>query len=356
MTMSIPLRIAQVAPMWESVPPATYGGVERVVSHLTEELVRLGHDVTLFASGDSVTRARLISCSRRAWWRDPLSPGALRESLRAMSEALCDERPFDVVHFHTDYLKFPEWNDYVSRAVTTAHLLNEDGFYDELRWGRPSAFMVSLTKSQASMSSMNWVRTINLGLDDSEVQFNEGQRPEYLAFMGRLSPNKGPERAISIAQRSRLPIKLAGRSDELDGDHFRTVLQPLLTLPGVEYIGEVGGIRKAEFLSNAIALLFPISVPEAFGTIMVEAMACGTPVVGFNEVPVTDVVDGGLTGWIVKGEDEAVEAVAKCVTMDRKAVRRRFEERFTVARMAANYVSLYKDVIHGSKSLLRRDI
>ncbi len=336
------MKIAQVAPLHESVPPRSYGGTERVVSYLTEELVRHGQDVTLFASGDSVTRARLVPCAPRALrldgrWRDPLA-----HHVAMLERVLRRARDFDVIHFHIDYLHFP-----CSRRAGIAQLTTLHGRLDLpdlalLYRTFPRMPVVSISAAQRRpLPWLNWQGTVHHGLPAS-LYAGRAEPGEYLAFLGRISPEKGIEAAIEIARRAGLPLRIAAKVDRVDQEYFETAVAPLLRQPHVEFVGEIGEADKQEFLGGARALLFPIDWPEPFGLVMIEALACGTPVVAFARGSVSEVIEDGVTGFVVRGVAEAVAAVERVGSLDRRRCRCEFERRFAVSRMAGDYLDLYQ--------------
>ena len=341
------MKIAQIAPLAESVPPKLYGGTERVVSYLTEELVRLGHDVTLFASGDSETSARLVACTPRALRldstvRDPLARVTMMvEQVRRLAHE------FDILHFHIEHAHLPVFYPIARKTVTTMH--------GRLDWPELAPLyrefkdmpLVSISKSQrAPMSFANWVGTVYHGLPHEVCPFNpalnHSARGRYFAFLGRVSPEKGLDRAIETARRANVRLRIAAKIDAADEDYFRTRIVPLLALPGIEFIGEVNEEGKPAFLGNATALLSPIDWPEPFGLSMIEAMSCGTPVIAWPHGAVPEVVEDGRTGFVVDSIDATVAALEKAARLDRFQVRARFEERFSAARMARDYLSVYR--------------
>jgi glycosyltransferase involved in cell wall biosynthesis len=340
------MRIAQIAPLTEAIPPKLYGGTERVVSWLTEELVSLGHEVTLFASGDSVTAARLEPMWPRALRLD----GSVRDSLAlhmAMLETVrrrADE--FDVLHFHLDYLSFSIFSRQTTPFVTTMHgrldLPEHQTIFDAF----PSVPVVSVSDAQRKpVSQARWVKTVPHGLP-SHLLSPVAVEPKYLAFLGRISPEKSVDRAIRIAGQAGLPLKIAAKVDPVDRLYFEAEIRPMLDNPGVEFIGEIGDHQKSEFLSGALALLMPIDWPEPFGLVMIEAMACGTPVVAYAAGSVPEVIEDGVTGFIVGNEAEAASSIqGKLGHLSRAQIRARFEERFTVRRMAADYLGIYRDLL-----------
>lgn len=336
------MRIAQVAPLYESVPPQRYGGTERVVSYLTEELVRQGHEVTLFASGDSSTRARLVPGCRRSLRLDPSCADPLAHHLLMLERVLDRAEAFDIVHFHVEYLHFPFVRRRPLSHLATLHgrldLPELHPLFDEYR----EMPLVSISASQRTpLPAMNWQACIHHGLPAERYRFHP-DRGEYLAFLGRISPEKRVDRAISIAQRAGLPLRIAAKVDRADVEYFENVIEPLLEAPGVEFIGEIGDDDKSEFLGNARALLFPIDWPEPFGLVMIEAMACGTPVVAYRNGSVAEIVEHGATGFVVQRRDEAVDAVLACASISRARCREAFEQRFTAQRMARDYLDVYE--------------
>jgi glycosyltransferase involved in cell wall biosynthesis len=340
------MRIAQVAPLYESVPPRYYGGTERVVSWLTERLVALGHDVTLFASGDSVTNARLIPACEKALRLDsecidPLAPHVLMvEQVFALAER------FDLIHFHIDYLPFSRIRRERVPSLTTLHgrldLPHLVPLYKEF-----SAIpVVSISNAQRKpLPWVNWMATIHHGLPANALPFSQSEG-RYLAFLGRISPEKRVDRAIEIAIRSHRRLKIAAKIDRVDQEYFEATIKPLLNHPLVEFIGEIDDSKKGDFLRNAAALLFPIEWPEPFGLVMIEAMSCGTPVVAFPLGSVPEIIAEGVCGFVVRDIEEAVKAVARIDSIDRAACRRHFELNFTDEQMASNYLSIYQRLVH----------
>ena len=336
------MRIAQVAPLYESVPPQFYGGTERVVSYLTEELVRQGHDVTLFASGDSITAARLLPLCPRALRLDKFCVDQLAHHILMLERVFQHASEFDVIHFHVDYLHFPLSRRHSKPHITTLHgrldLPDLVPLYQEFR----EMPVVSISDSQREpLPWLNWQATVHHGLPPHLFTFHEGPG-KYLAFLGRISPEKRVDRAIQIAKRVGMELKIAAKVDAVDREYFNHTIKPLLNDPIVDYIGEIGEMQKDEFLGNAYALLFPIDWREPFGLVMIEAMACGTPVVAFRQGAVPEVLDDGVTGFIVDGLEEAVKAVERVSTLSRKQCRQVFDRRFAVSRMAKDYVTLYQ--------------
>jgi glycosyltransferase involved in cell wall biosynthesis len=341
------MRIAQVAPLYESVPPHAYGGTERVVSWLTEELVRQGHQVTLFASGDSVTAAELVPACRQALRLDPGCVDQLAPHLVMVEEVYRQADRFDLVHFHIDYLHFPVSRRCPHPQLTTLHGRLDIPELPALYRTFPAMPVVSISDAQrAPLPWLNWQGTVQHGLPLHLHTFRE-QPGGYLAFLGRVSPEKGLDRAIAIARRTGRPLKIAAKVDRADRDYFHDVIKPLLCAAGslVEFLGEVGGRDKDEFLGNAHVLLFPIDWPEPFGLVMIEALACGTPVIAFNRGSVPEVMVDGVTGFIVADVDEAVAAVGQVAGLDRRRCRAVFEARFSAERMARDYLALYRRLL-----------
>jgi glycosyltransferase involved in cell wall biosynthesis len=342
--MSHALRIAQVAPLFERVPPELYGGTERVVSYLTEELVRLGHEVTLFASGDSETRARLIAACPRALWRDPNVRETLPHHVRMMELVFRNADRFDVIHFHTDWLHFPLVRRQGCASVTTLHGMlhphDVRALFDEYL----EVPVVSISDNQRGpIPGANWRATIHHGLPRSSFTFR-GERGEYLVYLGRMSPEKRVDRAIEIARRADVPLKIAAKIYPEERDYFNATLAPLLkaTAPLVEFIGEIDHKERDELLGHASAMLFPIEWPEPFGLVMIEALACGTPVIAWRRGSVPEVIRDGVTGYVVESIEDAVRAVGEVHRLSRAECRRVFEERFDAKRMAADYVAVYR--------------
>jgi glycosyltransferase involved in cell wall biosynthesis len=339
------MKIAQVAPLIESVPPRLYGGTERIVSYLTEELVRRGHEVTLFASGDSITSAELSSCCTRALRLDPTVHDILPHFMLMIDKVRERADEFDVLHFHIDLFHFPLFRSLEARTLTTLHGRQDLGDLKPFYYRFGEMPLVSVSNDQRKpLPHANFVATIHHGIpaDLHRPSFEQGS---YLAFLGRISPEKRPDRAIRIARASGIPLKIAAKVDKVDDNYFRNDVLPLINGPGVEFIGEINERDKTKFLGEAAALLFPIDWPEPFGLVMIEAMACGTPVLAFRCGSVPEVVEDGVTGKVVESEDEAVAALTEITSYDRRTVRRRFEERFTAARMARDYVRTYRQLL-----------
>ena len=339
------MRIAQVAPLFESVPPKYYGGTERVVSYLTEELVRQGHDVALFASGDSVTQAKLVASTRRSLRLDKHCVDQLAPQVLMLERVVQSASSFDVIHFHVDYLHFP-----YSRRHNTAHLTTLHGRLDlpelvPLYREFHDMPVVSISSAQREpLPFANWLGTVHHGLPHDLYRFR-AEAGEYLAFIGRVAPEKRVDRAIAIAKRVGLPLRIAAKVDAVDREYFESIVEPLLDDPLVEYIGEIGDGEKQEFLGNAKVLLFPIDWPEPFGLVMIEAMACGTPVIALRRGAVPEIVEHGRTGFVVGDLDEAIAATERIGEISRQRCRELFEERFTAARMASDYLALYESLL-----------
>lgn len=338
------MRIAQVAPLYESVPPRLYGGTERVVSYLTEELVRQGHHVTLFASGDSRTHAKLISAWPTALRLDASQPEPLSVHVLQIEEVFRRAPAFDILHFHSDTIHLPLARRHNTPVVTTLHgrldlpglaeLYNE---FEELP-------LISISAAQRrQLPDANWLGTVHHGLP-VEVHAPGYEPGEYLAFLGRIAPEKRPDRAIEIARRSGVPLRIAAKIDAADRAYFETHLAHHIDGSFIRYVGEVNEADKGEFLRGALALLFPIDWPEPFGLAMIEAMACGTPVIAFRAGSVDEVIDEGVTGRIVESIDQGVACVAEARHWDRRRCREVFERRFSARRMAADYGQLYERV------------
>ncbi|KKB64741.1 glycosyl transferase [Robbsia andropogonis] len=339
------MRIAQIAPLYEAVPPKFYGGTERVVSYLTEALVQQGHDVTLFASGDSQTSAKHEAVWPKALRLDP----AIRDSNAPHALLLETVRrrahEFDVLHFHLDYAPFALFSQMNVPFVTTLHgrldLVELQPVFDAF----PKAPVVSISDSQRAPLRANWMNTVYHGLPSDLLTPRQDVAPGYLAFLGRICPEKRPDTAIKIAAQTGMKLKIAAKVDKVDQEYFEREIEPLLSTADVEFIGEINEAQKPAFLSGAKALLLPIDWPEPFGLVMIEAMACGTPVIAFNRGSVPEVIDHGVTGFIVEDIYGAVAAVDRLKELPRRAIRERFEERFTADTMASNYVEVYERLI-----------
>lgn len=339
------MQIAQVAPLFESVPPKFYGGTERVVSFLTEALVGLGHEVALFASGDSQTEAQLVPGWPRSLRLDGRSEQHIVPHMLELEHVFRRRSEFDVIHFHTDPLHYPLVRRQPVPHLTTLHgRLDLPELVPLMREFRDLP-LVSVSQSQRKpLPWAGWQATVHHGLPRDLLRLGDGQGG-YLAFLGRISPEKRVDRAIEIATRLGLPLRIAAKVDMADKVYFERTIEPLLDNPLVEFIGEIGEREKQDFLGQALALLFPIDWPEPFGLVMIEAMACGTPVVAWRHGSVPEVLEPGLTGWVVDSLDEAVEATRQAGSLSRRRIRQRFEQRFTAERMALDYVSVYERLL-----------
>ena len=353
---STSLRIAQVSPLHESVPPMLYGGTERVVSFLTEELVALGHHVTLFASGDSRTSATLVPIGERALRLDQQVHDTTAPHMLLMEKVLQQADAFDIIHFHMDYWPFSVFSRQRTPFVSTLHGRLDLPEIHPIFAGFPDAALVSVSDHQrAGFPGGNYVRTVQHGLPTGLlVSGHTSAPPGYLAFLGRIAPEKGPDRAIRIARAAGMQLKIAAKVSEADRLYFEAVIMPMLADGGVELVGEISDGQKAAFLSGAAGLLMPIDWPEPFGLVMIEAMACGTPVIAFNCGSVPEIVEDGLTGFIVDTEAQAVAAVHRLAGLSRSRVRGRFCQRFTARRMAEEYVGVYEALIDAQSSQLGR--
>lgn len=346
------MRIAQVAPLYESVPPVLYGGTERVVSWLTEELVRLGHDVTLFASGDSVTNARLVPVCPRALRLDAGCKDPLARHL-VMTERVFQEAPaFDLIHFHLDYIHFSMARRSPVPCLTTLHgrldIPDLVSVYQTFR----DLPVVSISSAQrAPLPWANWQGTVLHGMPKKSLKPGQGSG-KYLAFLGRVSPEKGVDEAIDIAMRSGMPLKIAAKVDPADVRYFETCIKPLLNNGIVEFIGEIGHDAKSAFIGDAAALLFPICWPEPFGIVMIESLACGTPVIAYRRGSVPEIIEDGVTGFIVADSDAAVAAVKDIGKIDRQMCRKHFERHFSDQRMARDYVNIYQRLVRKTSSAI----
>ena len=339
------MRIAQVAPLYESVPPKYYGGTERVVSYLTEELVRQGHEVTLFASGDSITKARLVPACRRSLRLGERCMDQMAHHLVMLEHVFARTADFDIVHFHVDYMHFP-----LSRRDRITHVTTLHGrldvpdlvpLYQEFR----EMPVISISNGQRQpLPRANWQATVYHGLPAEKYRFR-AEPGSYLAFLGRISPEKRVDRAIEIAKQVGMPLKIAAKIDRVDKDYFDLVIAPLLRNSLVEFVGEIDEREKDAFLGNAYALLFPIDWPEPFGLVMIEAMACGTPVIAYRDGAVPEITVQGRTGFVVEALEDAVTAVRRIPQLSRKRCREVFEKQFTAARMASDYVRVFERLI-----------
>ena len=339
------MRIAQVAPLYESVPPKYYGGTERVVSYLTEELEQEGHEVTLFASGDSETNARLVAACRRSLRLDKRYQGQMAHHFVMLERVFQRAGEFHIIHFHVDYLHFP-----LSRRKAVTHVTTLHGRLDipdlvPLYQEFCEMPVISISNGQREpLPWANWQATVYHGLPADIYRFHP-EPGSYLAFLGRISPEKRVDRAIEIAKQVGMPLKIAAKIDRVDQGYFESEIAPLLSNSLVEFVGEIDDDEKDEFLGNAYALLFPIDWPEPFGLVMIEAMACGTPVIAYRGGAVPELVEPGQTGFIVEGLEDAVEAVRRVAQLSRKRCREVFEQRFTAARMAHDYVQQFERLI-----------
>lgn len=342
------MRIAQVSPLYESVPPKLYGGTERVVSYLTEALVKQGHEVTLFASGDSITQAEHVAPVDHALRLNPGVVDPIPHHYVMLEQLFRRIDDFDIVHFHIDYMHFPMSRLYREPHVTTLHgrldlpdlvpLYNE---YSEMP-------LISISNHQRTpLPNALWVDTVYHGLPSDLIRFHP-EPGSYLAFLGRISPEKRVDRAVEIAKQLDMPLKVAAKIDKVDQEYFDVEIKPLFEHPLVEFIGEIGEHEKSDFLGNAHALLFPIDWPEPFGLVMIEAMACGTPTIAYGLGSVPEVIEHGVTGFIVNSEDEAVRAVDRAPSLDRQRCRRVFERRFSAQRMTRDYLLLYDRLIEAA--------
>lgn len=339
------MRIAQVAPLYESVPPQLYGGTERVVSYLTEALTQQGHDVTLFGAGDSQTAAELISVVPRSLRLDPTCTDSLAPHLLMLEQVIACAHRFDVVHFHVDYLGFPFSRRLLCPSVTTLHGRLDQPHLVPIMEEYADMPLVSISDAQRTpLADASWSKTVYHGLP-SDLYRPRYEPGEYFAFIGRISPEKRVDRAIEVAKQLGVPLKIAAKVDNADKKYYEAEIKPLLDHPLVEYIGEIGEDQKSEFLSRARALMFLIDWPEPFGLAMIEAMACGTPVIAFSGGSVPEVVDPGVTGYIVHDMNEAVRTAGVVQALDRRRVRAQFERRFSAARMAREYTDLYATLI-----------
>jgi glycosyltransferase involved in cell wall biosynthesis len=348
------MRIAQVAPLIECVPPKLYGGTERVVSWLTEELVRLGHDVTLFASGDSQTSAELVACSDRALRLDPNVKDVLPHNVLLLERIRQRVDEFDLIHFHIDFTYFPLFRHIANRTLSTLHgrldIPDLVPLYEEFS----EMPLVSISNNQRlPMPPVNWQATIYHGQPVDDLPFEENPSLDYIAFLGRVSPEKRPDRAIEIAVKTGMPLRMASKIDRVDQEYFDESIKPMIEANRnlVDFTGEFEIDEKRPFLGNAKAVLFPIDWPEPFGLVMIESMSCGTPVIGFRCGSVPEVIDDGVTGFIVDTVDEAVEALQRIDSLDRRKIRERFVERFSDTRMTADYVSLYERMLADQRSV-----
>lgn len=344
------MRIAQVAPLTEAVPPKLYGGTERVVHWLTEELVKLGNDVTLFASGDSRTSAKLDAMWPRALRLDGSvrDPNALHMVMLEHVRRKCDDEEFDFLHFHVDYYPFSLFFRQPTPFVTTLHGRLDLPEHQPVFTTFSSVPVISISNAQRRpVPQANWTSTIYHGLPENLLTPRPA-KPSYLAVLGRIAPEKGVDRAIRIAIRCGIPLRIAAKVDRADQEYYDEVIRPLLDHPLVDYIGEISDHEKSDFLSGALGLLVPIDWPEPFGLVMIEAMACGTPVIAYNRGSVPEIVEENLTGFIVEDEISASAAVNRLPQLDRGIIRKQFEKRFTARRMALDYLAAYRSLMEAS--------
>jgi glycosyltransferase involved in cell wall biosynthesis len=347
------MRIAQIAPLTEAVPPKLYGGTERVVHWITEELVALGHDVTLFASGDSCTSAKLEAAWPKALRLDGSirDPNALHIMMLEHVRQRADE--FDMLHFHLDYYPFSLFARQATPFVTTLHGRLDLPEHQPLFATFPTLPVVSISNAQRRpIPHAGWMRTIHHGLPE-KLLMPQQVTPSYFAFLGRIAPEKGVHRAIHIAKQAGIPLKIAAKVDRVDEDYFQDKIKPQIDGKNVEFIGEITDANKSRFLSGAVALLVPIDWPEPFGLVMIEAMACGTPVIAFNRGSVPEIIEDGVTGFVVEDELGAIGSVYRLSELSRPKIRARFEERFTSRRMAQDYLEVYRSLRDRAEPHLR---
>jgi glycosyltransferase involved in cell wall biosynthesis len=340
------MRIAQIAPLIESVPPTCYGGTERVVSYLTEELVKQGHQITLFASGDSLTSAELVPCTKGALRLTSTVKDWIPYYMLMLDKVRERADEFDILHFHIDQFHFPIFRPIAHRTLTTLHGRQDLPDLHALYRGFTEMPLVSISDAQRSpCPRASFVATVYHGIPSDLHVAKVDQCGKYLAFLGRICPEKRVDHAIAIARAAGIPLKVAAKVDKIDEAYFREVIVPLLDGPDVEYIGEINEQAKTTFLGDAVALLFPIDWPEPFGLSLIEAMACGTPVLAFRRGSVPEIVDEDVTGRIVDTPQEAIAVLPEVLSLDRRAVRRRFDERFSAERMARDYIEVYRSLL-----------
>jgi glycosyltransferase involved in cell wall biosynthesis len=351
------MRIAQIAPLHEAVPPKLYGGTERVVSYLTEALVEQGHDVTLFASGDSITSAKLEAFWPQALRLDPTIRDVMAPHMLLLEEVRRRAHEFDVLHFHIDYYPFSLFQRQEVPFVTTMHGRLDLPELQPIFNAFSDVPVVSISDNQRiPLQQACWQQTVYHGLPEDVLRPIPNVEPGYLAFLGRVSPEKGLDKAIRIAGQAGMKLKVAAKIDKADRAYYEEVIKPLMALPHVEYIGEIGEHEKREFLGNAHALVFPIDWPEPFGLVMIEAMACGTPVIAFKRGSVPEVIENGVSGFVVEDEISAVAAVKRLSTLPREKVRAAFEARFSSKVMAKNYVAVYEDLLRQKHRTVLREV
>ena len=339
------VRVAQVSPLFERVPPVTYGGTERVVAYLTDALVESGHDVTLIASGDSRTRARLVPATPRSLRLDDACQDSMAHHIREVELVAQLADDFDIIHFHTGFLHLPVARRLNTPGVTTLHgRLDLPDLFPLMHTFRDTP-VVSISNAQRRpIAGANWCGTVYHGLPRNLLPY-QATPADYVVFLGRISPEKRPDRAIEIARRAGVELLIAAKVDAVDRDYFATTIAPLLAGPGVRFLGEISETEKATLLGGARALLFPIDWPEPFGMVVIEALSCGTPVIAWNHGSVPELIDPGVSGWIVGSVDEAVTALQHIDRIDRRACRCVFETRFTAERMARDYVAIYEALV-----------
>ena len=344
------MRIAQIAPLFESVPPKLYGGTERVVANLCDALSDLGHEVVLFAAGDARTKARLVTVREQSLRLDPnpqrSDPAAHLNMLHQVRQVA---DVFDVLHFHTDLLHFAMFEGLAQRTVTTMHGRLDIPDVQVTLAGWPNFGLVSISESQRKpVPDAHWLATIKHGISPERFRPPEYPSGAYLAFLGRMAAEKRVDIAIRLALRAQIPLKIAAKIDTADAAYFESIVKPMLNHPLIEFIGEIGDADKSEFLGNARALLFPIHWPEPFGLVMIESLACGTPVLAWNYGSVPEIIDEGITGFILDSEEAALLAIQQVTELDRSRIRHVFEQRFTARAMAEAYVQVYEQVMKGS--------
>ncbi len=345
------MRIAQVAPLYESVPPKLYGGTERVVSSLAEELVRQGHEVTLYASGDSVTSAHLVAVCPESLRLAPGCKDQIAHHVLMLDRVFADKDNFDIVHFHIDYLHYPLSCRYGLTHVTTLHGRLDIPDLQPLYRRFYDMPVVSISDAQRGpLPFVNWQGTVYHGLPLNRFKAHAKQG-RYLAFLGRVSPEKGLDQAIEIAKRAGMELKIAAKVDRADQEYFDVVIKPLLKHPLIDFVGEIGYPEKNAFLANAYALLFTIDWPEPFGLVMIEAMACGTPVIAYPHGSVPEVMEDGVTGFVVPDAGAAVQALSRVPQLDRLRIRKRFKQRFSATRMANDYLAIYERLVGEAPAL-----